>query len=234
MDNEKKIKILVVDDEVDLCEILKFNLETEGYCVETAFSGEEALSKPVATFNLVLLDIMMGGISGFEVASKLRKDSSTKNIPIIFLTAKGTENDKITGFNVGADDYISKPFSIREVILRVRAVLRRTEMRRETASSTLAHMLEYEGLVIDLDRKTVSVDGNNVDFTKTELGILRILLEHTGHVFSREDLIMRVWPNDVIVSDRTVDVNITRLRKKLGAYADHLVTRTGFGYCFDA
>lgn len=233
MENEKKKRILVVDDEVDLCEILRFNLETEGYVVDVVFSGEEALAKPIPTYDLILLDVMMGGISGFETASRIRRDSRTASVPIVFLTAKGTENDRITGFNIGADDYIAKPFSIREVILRVKAVLRRTEQRAETGKATEAHTLRYEGLEVDLERKTVSVDGKAVDFTKTEMGILCTLLEHKGHVFSRDDLIMRVWPTDVIVSDRTVDVNITRLRKKLGRYADCLVTRTGFGYCFD-
>ncbi len=234
MDNDKKKRILVVDDEVDLCEILRFNLETEGYEVDTVFSGEEALGRQLSAYDLILLDVMMGGISGFETASRIRRDNRTASVPIVFLTAKGTENDRITGFNIGADDYIAKPFSIREVILRVKAVLRRTEQPTETAVTTAACVLRYEGLAVDLERKTVSVDGIGVDFTKTELGILRTLLEHKGHVFSRDDLIMRVWPTDVIVSDRTVDVNITRLRKKLGRYADCLVTRTGFGYCFDA
>lgn len=233
MDNDKKKRILVVDDEVDLCEILRFNLETEGYDVDVVFSGEEALDKPLASYDLILLDVMMGGISGFETASRIRRNEQTSCVPIVFLTAKGTENDRITGFNIGADDYIAKPFSIREVILRVRAVLRRTEQRVGIEKTAVAHTLNYEGLVVDLERKTVSVDGSDVDFTKTELGLLCTLLEHKGHVFSRDDLIMRVWPTDVIVSDRTVDVNITRLRKKLGRYADCLVTRTGFGYYFD-
>lgn len=234
MEEEKRKRILVVDDEEDLCQILKFNLETEGYEVDTALSGEDALDKPVADYDLVLLDVMMGGISGFEVARRLRKEESTKRIPIIFLTAKGTENDKITGFDIGADDYISKPFSIREVLLRIRAVLRRTEQQHENEESEPVHTLSYKGLVVDTDRKTVSVDGKNVDFTKTEYGILCTLLEHTGRVFSRHDLIRQIWPMDVIVSDRTVDVNITRVRKKLGPYANNLVTRLGFGYYFDA
>lgn len=231
MEDKKNISILVVDDEEDLCEILKFNLETEGYNVDTALSGEEALEKDVARYQLVLLDVMMGGMSGFAVARRLRADDRTRHIPIIFLTAKGTENDKITGFNLGADDYIPKPFSIREVLLRVRAVLRRTESRDGTADAP--RTLRYKGLCVDMVRKSVEVDGQEVPFTKTEYGILCTLLESPGRVFSRQDLIRRIWPTDVLVSDRTVDVNITRLRKKLGAYADNIVTRLGFGYYFD-
>ena len=234
MDKEEVTRILVVDDEEDLCEILKFNLEAEGYEVDTANSGEEALEKDVASYQLVMLDVMMGGMSGFAAARRLREKESTKNVPIIFLTAKGTESDKVTGFNLGADDYISKPFSIREVLLRVRAVLRRTSIGNAEVELEEHHSLEFKGLVVDLDRKTVVLDGEEVEFTKTEFGILCTLLEHKGRVFSRHDLIRKIWPMDVIVSDRTVDVNITRLRKKLGSYADNLVTRLGFGYYFDA
>lgn len=234
MDKGKAIRILVVDDEEDLCEILKFNLETEGYEVETANSGEEALEKDITSFQLVLLDVMMGGMSGFAVARSMREREETKHVPIIFLTAKGSESDKVTGFNLGADDYISKPFSIREVLLRIRAVLRRTKIDGGGEVKEELHTLEFKGLVVDLDRKTVTVDGKEVEFTKTEFGIICTLLEHKGRVFSRHDLIRKIWPMDVIVSDRTVDVNITRVRKKLGPYADNLVTRLGFGYYFDA
>ncbi len=227
---EEKISILVVDDEEDLCEILKFNLETQGYDVTTAYSGEEALQKDMSEFSLILLDVMMGGMNGFDVARRLRENDATSFTPIIFLTAKGTENDKITGFNVGADDYISKPFSIREVLLRIKAVLRRSAKPKAKE----CHRIVFKTLIVDLDRKTVNVDGEDVDFTKTEFGILCTLLEQPGRVFSRHDLIRQIWPMDVIVSDRTVDVNITRLRKKLGIYADNLVTRLGFGYYFDA
>ena len=236
MDKEAT-RILVVDDEEDLCEILKYNLETEGSQVDTANSGAEALEKDIPSYQLILLDVMMGGMSGFSVARKLRENEKTKHVPIIFLTAKGSENDKITGFNLGADDYISKPFSIREVLLRIRAVLRRTNTpstKVEVADEEERHTLEYKGLVVDLDRKTVNIDGEDVEFTRTEFGILCTLLEHKGRVFSRHDLIRQIWPMDVIVSDRTVDVNITRVRKKLGPYADNLVTRLGFGYYFDA
>ena len=232
MEEEKKTRILVVDDEEDLCEILKFNLETHGYDVTMAFSGEEALEKNITDYSLILLDVMMGGMNGFDVARSLRSSEQTRDTPIIFLTAKGTENDKIMGFNAGADDYISKPFSIREVLLRIKAVLRRANKH---ASQEKQHrQLVFNNLTVDLDRKTVSVDGEDVDFTKTEFCILCTLLEQPGRVFSRHDLIRQIWPMDVIVSDRTVDVNITRLRKKLGPYADNLVTRLGFGYYFDA
>lgn len=231
---ETKNRILVVDDEQDLCEILKFNLETEGYEVDTANSAEEALEIGVEKYDLLLLDVMMGAMSGFALAKKLKDEPMTANIPIIFLTARDTENDTVTGFNLGADDYISKPFSIREVLLRVRAVLRRTGAGKADAGQEERHSLEFKGLVVDLNRKIVSVDGEEVELTKTEFGIICTLLEHKGRVFSRHDLIRKIWPMDVIVSDRTVDVNITRLRKKLGPYADNLVTRLGFGYYFDA
>jgi two-component system alkaline phosphatase synthesis response regulator PhoP len=229
---ENNYKILVVDDEQDLCEILKFNLETEGYVVETANSAEEALEKDVADFNLLLLDVMMGGMSGFQMAKQLKANPMTAQIPIIFLTARDTENDTVTGFNLGADDYISKPFSIREVLVRIRAVLRRTA--EQNGKATEPTTISYQGLVLNLDKKTVSIDGENVPFTKTEFELLRLLLEEKGRVFSRQELIDRVWPKDVLVLDRTVDVNITRMRKKIGPFAKCIVTRLGFGYYFDA
>lgn len=228
---EKNSKILVVDDEQDLCEILRFNLETEGYHVETANSAEEALSLDVSQFDLLLLDVMMGGMSGFSMAKKLKADAATRDIPIIFLTARDTENDTVTGFNLGADDYISKPFSIREVMVRVRAVLRRTADPSEQREKNI---INYQGLELNLDKKTVTIDGEDVPFTKTEFEILQLLLEERGRVFSRQELIDRIWPKDVLVLDRTVDVNITRLRKKTGRFAKCIVTRLGFGYYFDA
>lgn len=230
--DEKDSRILVVDDEQDLCEILKFNLETEGYQVETANSAEEALEKDIASYNLLLLDVMMGGMSGFQLAKQLKNSDVTAHIPIIFLTARDTENDTVTGFNLGADDYISKPFSIREVMVRVRAVLRRTASRLEGAEEPA--VISYQGLLLNLDKKSVSVDGEDVPFTKTEFELLRLLLEERGRVFSRQELIDRVWPKDVLVLDRTVDVNITRMRKKIGRFAKCIVTRLGFGYYFDA
>lgn len=230
--DEKDSRILVVDDEQDLCEILKFNLETEGYQVETANSAEEALEKDIASYNLLLLDVMMGGMSGFQLAKQLKNSEVTAHIPIIFLTARDTENDTVTGFNLGADDYISKPFSIREVMVRVRAVLRRTASKLEGAEEPA--VISYQGLLLNLGKKSVSVDGEDVPFTKTEFELLRLLLEERGRVFSRQELIDRVWPKDVLVLDRTVDVNITRMRKKIGKFAKCIVTRLGFGYYFDA
>lgn len=224
-------RILVVDDEQDLLEILKFNLETEGYEVATASSAEEALQMDIASFDLLLLDVMMGGMSGFAMARKLKDNPTTANVPIIFLTARDTENDTITGFNLGADDYISKPFSLREVMVRVRAVLRRTANNVEEGEP---QVLSYQGIVMNLDKKTVSIEGEDVPFTKTEFELLHLLLNERGRVFSRQELIERIWPKDVLVLDRTVDVNITRLRKKIGPFAKCIVTRLGFGYYFDA
>ena len=229
MDNN--YRILVVDDEQYLCEILKFNLETDGYTVEMANSAEEALEMNIESFNLLLLDVMMGGMSGFALAKQLKAEPATKDIPIIFLTARDTENDTVTGFNLGADDYISKPFSIREVLVRVRAVLRRTAEHNGVPQS---NVISYQGLELNLDKKTVSIDGEDIPFTKTEFEILHLLLDEKGRVFSRQELIDRIWPKDVLVLDRTVDVNITRLRKKIGRFSKCIVTRLGFGYYFDA
>lgn len=229
---ENMKRILVVDDEQDLCEILKFNLETEGYEVETANSAEEALEMDIASFDLLLLDVMMGGMSGFQLAKQLKGNPMTANVPIIFLTARDTENDTVTGFNIGADDYISKPFSIREVMVRVRAVLRRTT--EQVGDADESKIINYQGLQLNLDKKTVSIDGEAIPFTKTEFELLRLFLEERGKVFSRQELIDRVWPKDVMVLDRTVDVNITRMRKKIGKFAKCIVTRLGFGYYFDA
>ena len=228
---KQNARILVVDDEQDLLEILKFNLETEGYEVVTATSAEEALQLDIASFDLLLLDVMMGGMSGFAMARQLKDNPATSQVPIIFLTARDTENDTVTGFNLGADDYISKPFSLREVMVRVRAVLRRTA--KENGEEE-AKTLSYQGIVMNLDRKTVSVDGEDIPFTKTEFELLHLLLDERGRVFSRQELIERIWPKDVLVLDRTVDVNITRLRKKIGRFAKCIVTLLGFGYYFDA
>ena len=228
---EIKSNILVVDDEQDLCEILKFNLETEGYNVDMANSAEEALDMGIEKYDLLLLDVMMGGMSGFALAKRLKENPLSAHIPIIFLTAKDTENDTVTGFNLGADDYISKPFSLREVMVRVRAVLRRTKEKDDMPHSNI---INYQGLELNLDKKTVSIDGENIPFTKTEFEILHLLLDERGKVFSRQELIDRIWPKDVLVLDRTVDVNITRLRKKIGRFSKCIVTRLGFGYYFDA
>lgn len=220
-------KILVVDDEEDLCEILKFNLEVEGYEVDTANSAEEALQMNLSDYNLLLLDVMMGEMNGFKMASLLRKNEKLKHIPIIFLTAKDTEDDKLMGFNIGADDYISKPFSIREVIARVKAVLRRSS-EKETPE-----VLQFEDLYIDPNKKRAFIGQNELPLTKKEFEILSLLLSHPGQVFSREEILSKIWTDEVYVLDRTIDVNITRLRKKIGEYGKHIVTRLGYGYCFE-
>lgn len=224
-------RILVVDDEEDLCEILKFNLEIEGYDVDTANSAEEALKLDLPKYNLLLLDVMMGEISGFKMARMLKKNPETANIPIIFITAKDTENDTITGFNLGADDYISKPFSLREVQARVKAVLRRTSAN---GAEEKPQLLQYQGLSIDVEKKKVCIDTQEVALTKKEFEILLLLMQNKGRVFSREDILSKVWQDEVYVLDRTIDVNITRLRKKIGAYGKYIVTRLGYGYCFEA
>ncbi len=223
-------QILVVDDEEDLCEILKFNLENEGYKVDTANSAEEALKMKLTSYSLLLLDVMMGEISGFKMANILKSNKETEHIPIIFITAKDTENDTITGFNLGADDYISKPFSLREVIARVKAVIRRTAI---AAPKTPAEELSFKGLSLNTLQKKVCIDGKEIALTKKEFEILLLLLQNKGHVFSREDILAKVWKEEVYVLDRTIDVNITRLRKKVGEYGKCIVTRLGYGYCFE-
>lgn len=219
----------MVDDERDLCEILQFNLEAAGYQTDAAHSGEEALKKEISQYDLVLLDVMMPGMSGFDVARRIKQDKALHAIPIIFLTALGDEHDKLHGFDLGADDYISKPFSVREVLARVKAVLARTTNASQADESML---LSHEGLVMDLHKMTVTVDGQPASLTRTEFDLLHLLLGNRGQVFSRQEVLDRVWPRDVVVTDRTVDVNITRMRKKIGRYSSCIVTRHGFGYLF--
>jgi len=220
----EKEKILIVDDEQDLCEILQFNLNAAGYQADVAFSAEEAVSKGIEQYDLLLLDVMMPGLSGFELAQRLKTDEKTAHIPIIFITAKDAEDDTLQGFGLGADDYVTKPFSVREVVARVNAVLKRNQ--------TQAKVLKYEELMVDTISKTVTIDDARVELTRTEFDLLALLLSHRGQVFSRQELLDLVWPDDVIVTERTVDVNITRLRKKLGGYASCILTRQGFGYFF--
>lgn len=218
-------RILVVDDEEDICAILKFNLEKAGYDVATAFSAEEALEMDIPAFDCLLLDIMMGRMSGFEMAAKIKSDPQTERIPIIFLTARGTEEDTVRGLELGADDYISKPFSLKEVLARVKAVLRRA---KETEPR-----LESNGIVIQDGKKKVLVDGREVSLTRTEYDVLKLLKGSPGMVFSRQDILEKVWPDEVIVTERSVDVAIARLRKKIGAYGPRISSRHGFGYCYD-
>jgi len=221
-------RILIVDDEEDLCEILQYNLNNEGCITEIAHSAEEALKKPLESFDLILLDVMMGTMSGFKFADKLRKELKME-IPIIFLTAKDTENDILTGFSLGADDYISKPFSVNELTARVKAVLKRSYSDKIINKS----ILQFNGIDLDTIRKRLIINDERVELTKKEYEILKVLLENQGKVFSREDLLMRVWGQDVIVTERTVDVNITRLRTKLGQFGSSLRNKTGYGYFFE-
>ena len=223
-----KHKILVVDDEESLCEILQFNLEIEGYEADVAYSAEQALGMHPERYSLILLDVMMGEMSGFRMARLLKADPATAKVPVIFCTAKDTEDDTVAGLNLGADDYIAKPFSVREVLARVRSVLRRTA---ETPAEQ--ETIAFEGLEMDLRRKVCTLDGKELALTKKEFEILALLLTHRGVIFSREEMLRRIWSDEVIVLDRTVDVNITRLRRKIGPYGEQIVTRLGYGYGFE-
>ncbi|MBQ0023842.1 MAG: response regulator transcription factor [Prevotellaceae bacterium] len=251
-------RILIVDDEPDILEILRFNLEMEGYDVFTAEGADEAQEIVNGQWlrnegiDLILLDVMMTPKSGFEWARELKANARTAGIPIIFCTAKTAEDDLLTGFGLGSDDYICKPFRISEVKARVRAVLRRSvpkasaeSLEREHSRADMAsdggakrneardNMLAYEGLMMDLDRIECTVDGKEVPFTKLEFELLTLLLSSPGQVFSREKILQTVWPNDTVVLDRTVDVNITRIRKKIGRYGECIRTKFGYGYLFE-
>ena len=221
-------RILIVDDEQDICEILSFNLVNEGYGVDTANSAEEALEKLSPEHALVLLDVMMGSMSGYRMAEKLRKEGNA--VPIIFLTAKDTENDMLTGFSVGGDDYISKPFSLKEVSARVRAVLRRGSGSDAKRSD---HRLTIDDLSIDFQTKELFIAGEPVALTKTEFEILTLLAANPTRLFSRDEIIDRLWKDAPYITERTVDVHITRLRKKMGGKASWITSKTGYGYRFN-
>lgn len=236
-----KNKILIVDDEEDLCHIMQINLETSGYDTDVAYSAEEALQKIAEAtpsdevdddlsmpFDLILLDVMMPGMSGFELASQLKSDNRYSMMPIIFLTAKDRLDDTLNGFSLGADDYVSKPFSVKEVLARIKAVIGRTHPHTPSKVTSVS----FHGLTMYHVQKKVSIDGKDTSFTRTEFELLWLLLNNRNVVFSRQQLIRMVWPKDVIVTGRTIDVNINRLRKKIGRYAPCIATRQGFGYYF--
>lgn len=221
-------KILVVDDEETLCELLQLNLENEGYTVDTADSAERALMMNLSQYDLILLDVMMGEISGIKLAKMLKSEASTAHIPIIFCTAKDSEDDIVLGLNLGADDYIVKPYSIRNVLARVKSVLRRvTKKPQETTKQ-----YTVEGLVVDMLLMRCMVDGEEVKLAKKELELLAFFMTHQGRIYSREEILDYIWKGEVIVLDRTIDVNVTRLRQKIGRYGKYIITRSGYGYGF--
>ncbi len=235
----KNKSILIVDDEEDICEILQYNLKSEGYSVDVSFSAEDALEKlKKESFSLILLDVMMEGMSGFKMAEILR-DELHDSTPVIFLTAKDTENDMLTGFSVGGDDYISKPFSIKELIARVKAVLRRSDIAAENMSQTNGNSeqdteeIRIDELLIQKPSKMVYMKGIPVQLTKKEFEILLMLASSPLHIFSREEILKQVWTDEVYVLERTVDVHITRLRKKLGEYGRRIINRSNYGYMFE-
>ena len=221
-------KILIVDDEEDLCEILQFNLEGEGYLTEVAHSAEEVLGLDVKSYDLILLDVMMGEMSGFKLAKVLRKEKGLAT-PIIFITAKTAEDDLLTGFNLGGDDYITKPFSVKEVIVRVKAVLKRSE----GTSGQSEAPIEIEEMKLSFKKRKLTISNKEVSLTKKEFKILALLLQNEGIIFSRHDILNRVWEDNTVVAERTTDVHITRLRKKLGPYGKYLKNKSGFGYAFE-
>ncbi len=223
-------KILVVDDEETLCEALRFNLEAEGYSVDVAYSAEEVLALDVSGYDLILLDVMMGEISGTQLARVLKANKVTAGVPIIFCTAKDSEDDMVGGLDIGADDYIVKPYSIRNVLARVRTVLRRTSSVVSESAENVE--ISYKGLTVIPSKKICIVNGEEMKMPRKEFEILLKLLTHRGHIFSREELIRDIWPDEVVVLDRVVDVNITRIRQKIGPYAKNIVTRSGYGYGF--
>ncbi len=231
-----RIKILVIDDEEALCEILKFNLEKEGYEVDCAYSAEEALEMDLSSYSLFMVDIMMDQLSGFDFAKRIRNNQKTENIPVIFCSALTGEDDKVMGLNIGADDYVTKPFVIGEVLARVRAVLRRTKSAQQIAYNVSQSIYEpditFRELRVDRNEKVCYLQGNQVQLTRTEFDLILFFLTHRNRIYSREEIISEVWGEDVMVTHRTIDTNITRLRKKLGEYGNNIVTRQGFGYGF--
>ena len=220
-----KRRILAVDDEEDILEILSFNLSGEGYKVDTCISAEEALRKDLSGYDLFLLDIMMGPISGFRLAEKIRKDLALTT-PVIFLTARDSENDRITGFNLGADDYLAKPFSIRELSARVKAILRRSSPEQVTMETVAGDF------TVDTVNKLISSEGVAVELTRKEYEILALFICNAGKIFSSNDILSKVWGDDVIVTDRTVDVTIARIRKKMGDKGNMIKNKSGYGYYF--
>lgn len=231
------MKILIVDDEQDICEILQYNLELEGYEVTTANSAEEAMTLSLAEYSLILLDVMMSELSGFQMARQMKQNPATENIPIIFITALDGEDNTVKGLNIGADDYMVKPLSMKEVKARVNAVLRRSvitqTLQKENSSATSSNQISVDGVLLNLDAKTASIDGEPLVLTRLEFELLALFLQNPNNVFSREELLRRCWPHDVYVLDRTVDVNITRLRKKIGPSGIQIKTRVGYGYIFE-
>jgi DNA-binding response OmpR family regulator len=224
-------KILIVDDDRNICEILEFNLSNEGYYVVCAYSAEEALKKLTPHYALILLDVMMGGMSGYKMAEKLRKENNP--IPIIFLTAKDTENDMLTGFSVGGDDYIAKPFSIKEVIARVKAIMKRVKTVEKKENFAQPGQITYNNIIIDLEAKELLIDTKKIVLTKTEFELLTFLAKNPDKILSREDIIENIWHDTHYITERTVDVHITRLRKKMEKYASVIVNRSGYGYKFN-
>lgn len=220
-------KLMIVDDEAGIREILQFNLENVGYKVDCASSAEEALEMLSSDHCLILLDVMMGGMSGLRMAEVLRNEHHNE-IPIIFLTARTDPDDLLAGFSAGGDDYIPKPFSIQEVIARVKAVLKRTASVSETSD-----MIHIGDIRIDKERKMVYVNGEPVAFSKKEFEVLLLLASHPGQIFSRENIIDELWKDAPYVLDRTVDVHIARIRSKLGSCKNYLTNRTGYGYVFN-
>lgn len=227
-----KKKILVVDDDAAICEILSFNLKSEGYEILVAYSAEEAL--PIilshSDISLLLLDVMMSGMSGYHLVETIR--GKRIETPVIFITAKDQENDLLTGFSVGGDDYIAKPFSIKEVVARIKALLKRGEKQTKKAEETDSIILG--DLVLYPSKKEVFLKGSLLSLTKTEYEILVLLMTHAEKVFSREDIIQVVWAETPYITERTVDVHITRLRKKMGEYGACITNRFGYGYRFNA
>lgn len=227
----EKQRILVVDDEETLCDTLAFNLEAEGYDAETAYSAEEALARDLSRYDLVLLDIMMGEISGTQLARIMKSNPVTASVPIIFCTAKDTEEDMIKGLDLGADDYIMKPYSLNAVLARIRTVLRRTCIH-SVAAAEKQDRVSYKGLVLLLHNRTCHVDGKEVKMPKKEFELLLKLMSNPGRMFSRQELLKSIWTDDVVVLDRVIDVNITRIRQKVGQYGKNIVARSGYGYIF--
>jgi len=231
-----RARILVIDDEESVCEILKYNLEKEGYEVDAAYSAEEAFEEDLSKYNLFIVDIMMGELSGFDFAKRIRNVTATENTPIIFCSALNEEDEKVMGLNIGADDYVTKPFSIGEVLARVRSVLRRSALTARAtyhiADSQYEQDLTFKTLRIDRNEKISYLDGEPLALTRTEFEILEFFLTHRNRIYSRQEIISQVWGEDVVVTNRTIDTNITRLRKKLGEYSNNIVTRMGFGYGF--